>query len=113
VADALRAPVDCEPLVAKFPDQPPEATHAVALAVDQFNVELAPLATVLGLADKLTVGAGAGEVTDTLADWVAVPPAPEHVSAKTVFAFSAPVDCEPLIALLPVHPFEALHAVAF
>ena len=113
MADALRAPVDCEPLIAWFPDQPPEAVQAVALAVDQFKVELAPLVTVLGLADKLTVGAGAGEVTATLADWLALPPVPEHVSVNTVFAFSAPVDCEPLSALLPAHPFEAVHAVAF
>lgn len=66
--EALRAPVDWEPLVARSPDQLPDATHTVALAADQFKVALAPLATVLGLADRVTVGAGAGEVTETLAD---------------------------------------------
>lgn len=60
--------MDCDPVNARFPDHPPEAVHEVAWVVDQLSVELEPLATVLGLADKLTVGAGAGEVTETLAD---------------------------------------------
>jgi hypothetical protein len=60
--------VDCEPLVGSLPDQPPEALQAVALVVDQVKLELPPLTTVLGLADSATVGEGAGEVTDTVAD---------------------------------------------
>jgi hypothetical protein len=112
VADAFMAPVDRDPESARFPDHPPEAVHEAALVADQFSVELEPLATVLGLADKLTVGAGAGEVTETLADWVAPPPAPEQVRAKVVLALSAPLDCEPLTDLLPDHPFDAEHAVA-
>jgi hypothetical protein len=52
--------------------------HEVALAADQVNVELAPLATVLGLAANATVGAG--EVTETVADCVALPPLPVQVS---------------------------------
>jgi hypothetical protein len=70
--------VDCEPLVALLPDHPPEAVHAVALVADQVRVELAPLATVLGLADKVTTGAGG--VTETVADWFALPPPPEQAS---------------------------------
>ena len=38
----------------------------VALAADHVSIELLPLATVLGPAAKLTVGAGV--VTDTVAD---------------------------------------------
>jgi hypothetical protein len=49
----------------------------VALVDDQLNVEALPLATVLGLAVKLTVGAG--EVTETVADCVALPPLPVQV----------------------------------
>jgi hypothetical protein len=113
VADALRAPVDWEPLIAGLPDQLPEAAHSVAFVADQVKVELAPLVTVLGLADKLTVGAGAGEVTETLADCVALPPLPVQVSAKTLLALRAPVDCEPLKGFVPVHPFEAEHPAAF
>ncbi len=74
----MSAPVDCEPLTALLPDQAPEAVHEVALVLDHVSVELAPLATVLGLALRLTVGAGG--VTDTVADCNALPPAPVQVS---------------------------------
>jgi len=62
----VSAPVDCEPLVALPPDQPPEEVQAVALVDDHVRVELPAEAIVLGLALMLTVGAG--EVTDTVAD---------------------------------------------
>ena len=75
----MSAPVDCEPLVGSLPDQAPEAVQEVALVADQASVELLPLVTVLGLAVKLTVGAG--EVTETVADCVALPPVPTQVSA--------------------------------
>ena len=42
------------------PDQPPEAVQEVAFVVDQLKVELLPLAMELGLAARLTVGAGVG-----------------------------------------------------
>jgi hypothetical protein len=77
---AFRVPVDCEPLVALEPVQAPEAVQAVAFVVDQLNVELLPLAMELGLAARLTVGAGVGEVTETVAACVALPPVPVHVS---------------------------------
>ena len=71
----MSAPVDCEPPVAALvPDQAPVAVQDVALVADQVSMELLPLATVLGPADKATVGAGV--VTDTVADCVAVPPLP-------------------------------------
>jgi len=78
VALAESAPVDCEPLTGMLPDQAPEAVHEVALVADQVKVELPPLATVLGLAEKVTVGAG--EVTETVVDCVALPPVPVQVS---------------------------------
>jgi hypothetical protein len=71
---AVSAPVDCEPLIALTPDQPPEAVQDVALVADQVSVELLPLATVLGLAAKLTTGAEV--VTETVAAWAALPPLP-------------------------------------
>lgn len=43
----------------------------------QVRVELPPLASVLGLALKVTVGAGVATVT--VADCAALPPAPLHV----------------------------------
>jgi len=78
VAVALRAPVDCEPLMALEPDQAPEAEQVVALVDDQVRVAAFPAASELGLALKLTVGAAA--FTDTDADCWAVPPGPVHVS---------------------------------
>jgi hypothetical protein len=74
---ALSAPVDCEPLTALAPDQAPVAVQEVALVTVQLKVELEPLTTVLGLAFKVTTGAG--ELTDTVADCEALPPPPVHV----------------------------------
>ena len=78
MALAFRAPVDCEPLVALAPDQAPEAVQAVALLADQDKTALLPLAIVLGLAVKLTVGADV--LTETIAVCVALPPVPVQVS---------------------------------
>lgn len=76
---AVSAPVDCEPpVVALAPDQAPDAVQDVALVADQLKVELPPLATVLGLAKKVTVGTGC--VTDTVADCAALPPVPVQFS---------------------------------
>jgi hypothetical protein len=74
----VRAPVACEPLTALVPDQAPDAVQELALVEDQVKVALLPLATVLGLAAKVTVGAGA--VTDTVADCAALPPLPVQLS---------------------------------
>ena len=77
VALAARAPVDCEPLRAVAPDQAPDARHSVALPADQFSVELPPWLMLLGATAKCTMGAGA--LTDTVADCVALPLEPAHV----------------------------------
>ena len=47
--------------------------------VDQFKVELLPLTSELGLAVRVTVGAGVLGVTATVAAWVALPPGPLQV----------------------------------
>jgi hypothetical protein len=44
--------------MALVPLQPPLAVHAVACVADQVRVLAPPFATLLGLADKLTVGTG-------------------------------------------------------
>ncbi len=72
----MSAPVVCEPLVALVPDQLPVAVQEVALVADHVSMAAPPDATVLGLADRLRLGAGA--LTDTVADCVALPPAPVH-----------------------------------
>jgi len=53
----VRADVAMEPLTGSEPLQPPEAVHDVVLVEDQVSVDLAPLATVLGLAVNVTAGA--------------------------------------------------------
>lgn len=74
----MSVPEDCEPLTGRVPDQPPEAVQAVALVEDQAKVAAEPLLTVLGVADRLMVGAIA--LTDTVADWEALVPEPLQVS---------------------------------
>ena len=75
----MSAPLDCVPLIALLPDQPPEAVHAVAFLEAHVRVALLPLATVLGLALMLTVTVGFA-LTDTVADCAALPPGPVHLS---------------------------------
>jgi hypothetical protein len=102
--------VDAEPLTALLPDQPPEPVHAVALADVQFSVAAAPLFTVLGAAERLTVGAGV--LTETVVDCVALPPVPVQTNTYVAFAVSAPVDAEPLVAFAPDQAPEAVQEVA-
>jgi len=106
----VRAPVLVLPLVALLPDQPPEAVQVVALVEDQVNVELPPLATLVGLALKETVGAGA--VTETVADCDAEPPAPLHVRVNVVAVVSAGVVWVPLVPSAPLQPPDAVQEVA-
>jgi hypothetical protein len=69
--------VDCDPASALAPVHAPDPVQAVALADDQFRVELLPLATEAGLAVRFKVGAGA--VTATVADCAALPTTPLQV----------------------------------
>jgi hypothetical protein len=75
---AVRSEMLVEPAVDSVPLQPPDAEQDVALVDDQLNVDDAPLLTVLGFAAKVTDGAGV--VTDTVTDWVALPPLPVQSS---------------------------------
>lgn len=111
MALAERTPVDCDPVRLFVPDQAPEAEQDVALEEVQLSVELVPLAMVLGAAEIEIEGGTA--LTDTVADWAAAPPSPVQVNVKVVLAVSAPEDCELLTALVPDHPPEAEHEVAF
>src|SRR4051812_15204641 len=64
------------PAVAFVPLQPPDAVHDVALREVHVSVLAAPLATMVGAADSVTVGAGVAPVTATDAVAWEVPPAP-------------------------------------
>lgn len=77
------------------PDQFPDAVHALALVVAQLRLEEPPLATLVGVALKVRVGAGVTTATTT--DFAAVPPAPLHANVKVPAAESGPDDCVPLI----------------
>ena len=59
---AVSAAVALEPLMPRAPLQPPEAVQAVALVALQFSVDVLPLATEAGDADRETVGAGSVSV---------------------------------------------------
>jgi hypothetical protein len=107
---ALRAPVDCDPLIACAPLHPPDAVQAVALVEVQLKVDVPPLLTLVGLALKDTVGAG--DETVTVADCDAEPPAPVQVRVNLVVAVSAGVVCVPAVTSEPLQPPEAVQAVA-
>jgi hypothetical protein len=77
VVFAVSAPVDCDPLTALVPLQPPLAEQEVALLADQVSVELLPEEIALGPALRLTVGADADTVTEAVC--TAVPPGPVQV----------------------------------
>jgi hypothetical protein len=111
---AVSAPVPWEPDSDLEPDQAPEPVQEVALLDDQVKVAPLPLATVVGLAEIETVGAGAGGADDTFtaSALVAVPPLPEHVKTYVPVAVSAPVDWEPDSDLDPDHAPDAVHDVA-
>jgi hypothetical protein len=68
----------CVPLVAFEPDQPPLAVQEAALVLDQVSVEEPPESMVVGLAERVAVGAGS-TVTVALAGAL-VPPVPVQVS---------------------------------
>ena len=108
---ALRAPVDWDPLVARAPDQPPDAVQPVAFVEDHDRVALEPLEMLVGLTLSEIVGTGAD--TEIVTDWAALPPAPVQVSANWVAAVRFEVLCEPLVALTPLQPPEAAQEAAF
>jgi uncharacterized protein (UPF0147 family) len=116
VLEVLSAPLDWLPEVAWGPDHAPEAVHELAFVDDHVRVEDPPVATAVGFAESDTVGTGGGggmPDTDTVADVVAVPPAPVHARVNVLEVFSAPLDWLPDVAWGPDHAPEAVHEVAF
>jgi hypothetical protein len=105
----VSAPVEAEPLTNWVPDQAPEAVQLVALVLDHVNVDAPPLATLVGEALKVSVGAGR-MVTLTLR--LTEPPAPLQLSVKVESVVSAPVEAVPLTALVPDHAPEARQLAA-
>ena len=69
-----------EPEVARVPLQAPVAVQEVASVDDQLRLAAAPLATLVGLALRLTVGGDEAEPTVTVAEAEALPAAPLQLS---------------------------------
>ena len=57
---AVSVPEPALPLVARLPDQAPEAVQASASLLDQLSVVADPLATLEDAAERFTVGIGSG-----------------------------------------------------
>jgi hypothetical protein len=91
------------------PDQPPLAVQLVALVLDQFSVELAPLAIEVGVAVRLTVGP---VTTVTVAEACVLPPVPVQFKVYVVLLVSTPVDWLPEVAFVPDQPSLAVQLVA-
>jgi hypothetical protein len=77
-------PIDCVPLVDFAPDQPPDAVQLFAFVVLQLNVEFAPLATVVGLALSVNVGAGVTTLLTVTDIGLALPTFPPASRATAV-----------------------------
>jgi hypothetical protein len=108
------------PEVDFVPFQPPAATHELAFVDDHVSVVLAPLATRVGRAARVNVGAaqlplgqpGSGGRIATHTRSLPDAPLPEQVSVKDAAAARAAVCSEPWSALLPLQLPEAVHTVA-
>jgi len=86
--------------------------QVVASVLLQDSVLDAPATMVPGAAAMLTVGVGGAEVTVTVTVRLTDPPGPVQPSVKVVSATRPPEDWEPLVALGPVQPPDAVHPVA-
>jgi hypothetical protein len=87
------------------------AVQEVALVELHVNVDALPLATEVGVAVKVTVGA-VTTVTVAVATLL-VPPVPVHVKEYETVEVSAPVPSVPLVALVPLQLPDAAQEVAF
>ena len=90
----------CVPLMARAPDQPPEAVHEVASVADHVNVLDPPLAIDVGFAVSVVTGIGGGaDMRPPRSSLrVAVPPRPTQLSVKFFDACSGPPSFVPSLA---------------
>jgi hypothetical protein len=106
------------PDVALLPVQAPEAVQEVAFVEDHVIVDRAPLATVVGFAEIVTVGAAGGgggvepPVTVTVAERAVLPPDPVQVRVYIDVAVKGPTVWLPVVALFPDHAPVPAHEVA-
>ena len=88
----MSAPVDSLPVPGLLPLQPPDALQLVAFAVDQDNIDVAPVLTEVGNAESVKVGIAPPAVgTFTVVTPEAVAPlAFVHVRMYELVAASGP-----------------------
>ena len=94
------------------PVQSPRPSQDVASLVDQVKVVNPFIGTVVGFAASVTVGNGAG-ATDTVTDWLALPPALSQVKMNVLVLVSELRVWLPDVGLLPDQAPDAVHDVAF
>ena len=76
---AVSALVLAEPDVGREPLQAPLAVHELASLEDHVRDDVPPLATEVGVAESVSVGAGVAALTLTVTDREALPPVPVQV----------------------------------
>ena len=100
--EPVKGLLDSLPESGLLPDQAPVAAQELASPEDQLSVADSPLATEVGFADSVTMGAAGGVlVTVTLVEALAPPPEPVQVSEKTLELVNGPLDSLPESGLLP------------
>jgi len=110
----VRAEEVSDPEVALEPLHPPEAVQESAFTEVHAKAVVCPEVTSVGVAVRVTTGGGSGVLTMTVALALADPPFPSQVRMKVVVAVSAPDEpLPPDVDLEPLHPPEAVQAVAF
>lgn len=75
-------------------------------------VNCCPVVKESVVGERESVGVAVCAVTFTVTLRVTLPPAPEQERVYVVFVVGE-TDCEPLVALLPVHPSLAVQLVTF
>jgi hypothetical protein len=112
VVVAVNVAVVSLPLTGLLPVQPFDAVQLVAFKLDQLNVTGLPVVTDMALGVKTRVGAGVDADTVIVTDCDAVPPEPEQLSAYVPVDVRLLSDCEPDVAMVPLHAFDAVQLVA-
>jgi hypothetical protein len=101
------APVDCDPLTAMEPLQPPEAVQNWTFVAFQISVVCPPLAMVVAAAVSVTAGASCRVSTWVVA--VLEPLGPVQVTAKVVVCWISGTSMVPLVGCGPVMPLVPTH----
>jgi hypothetical protein len=95
-----------------FPLQSPDAVQLSASVLLQLKVVEPPLVTVVGLAERETVGCTTGSSTLTLTESLPVPPVPLQDRLKVLLAVNELMLCDPELALLPDQSPDAVQLSA-